>query len=514
MTVTLPAAQTRIGRDQVLGLCVLACFLACYAGVCASLVQQWLTNDMYAHGFLIPLISGYLLYERRASLARVAIAPDLVGGTLLLGGGLTLLLLGQIGGVISIAQLSLLVSASGVVLLLFGRGMLKQVRIALAYLLFMIPIWDFATGAFQGSFQLLSADIGATLLRVAGIPVRHDGVYLELPNVTLQVAEACSGVNFVVAILAVSIPQAYLRLTANSLRVFVALFAVVVALLTNGLRVALIGVLSYSGLSGPEIHGPGHVLQGMSVAVIGFLAMFATVHLLARRSGARREPSPPAAAVQTAPAFPRDGRVAPRLAFATCLVLAGTAGLQAVSLTNPVELLAPVSTFPANLGAWRSGPAISAPKVVSGAGADSAVSRSYVSGAGRVVYLYAGYFRYQVQAKELVSDRMSALHQTSQPVLVTPPDGVAFRANETTQTVGRGRQYILFWYDINGRPVVNRYAAKAWTIWDSISRRRSNGALVMLIADLPDNADSTDVIRGTRELGGLTAVALRTYLPR
>jgi EpsI family protein len=275
--------------------------------------------------------------------------------------------------------------------------------------------------------------------------------------------------------------------------------------------VALIGALSYAGKSGPDIHGPGHALQGLSVAVIGLLIMFATVHLLARRSVSTETEQVPTG---SAPAPFAAGRMFPRLAITTSLVFAAMAGLQTVSFATPVDLATPITAFPANLGPWRAGPANPAWGAPHIAGVDSELSRTYVSAGGRAVALYAGYFSYQVQAKELVSERTSTFHQDAQPVTVTRPDGAVFRANESTQTVGSGRQYVLFWYDINGRTVANRYAAKVWTIWNSLSRRRNNGAVVMLMADLSDVGDSTEVIRETRELGGLASVALQTYLPR
>jgi EpsI family protein len=504
------APRARLGRDQLLGLGVVAAFLACYAGVFASLVEQWLTNDVYTHGFLIPLISAYLVYDRREQLAATPVVPDLVGGSLLMTTGLGLLLVGHVGGMISVSQLSLLFSAAGVVLLLLGRAILKQVWLALAYLLFMIPVWEVATSAFQESFQLFSADIGSMVLRLVGIPVRHNGILLELPNVTLKVAEACSGVNFVVAILAVSIPQAYLMLSSVGLRVLVAVLAVLVALLTNGLRVALIGVVSYADLAGADIHGPGHVLQGMSVAVVGFLVMFVIVHILARRSRAHD-------------ALPSDGkaargglfpRLSPRLCLIACAVLASTGAVQAVPLTTPVDLQAALNTFPHDIGAWRSAGPLAAPSFVSGAGADSEISRRYTAGIHRRVQIYAGYFRYQEQAKELVTERMSVLHEAARVISVKQPNGVSFAANEAVQSSFGGRKYVVFWYDINGRPVVDRYAAKAWTVWDTVSRRRSNGAVVMLVADLPADGNAADVIRETQALAGRTAVALDGYLPR
>jgi EpsI family protein len=498
---------------------MLAAFTACYAGVFVSLVQQWMSNDVYAHGFLIPFISAYLLYERRARLAATPIEPDVMAGSVLLGLGLLLLLLGHVGGMVSLEQASLLVSITGVVLLLLGRKMLRRAWIALAYLVFMIPIWEVATGAFQGSFQLLSADIGAALLRIAGIPVRHDGILLELPNVTLQVAKACSGVNFVVAILALSIPQAYLMLSGTALRLGVTIFAVIVALLTNGLRVAVIGVVSYWGVSGADIHGPGHLLQGMSVAVIGFVTVFSTIYLLARWTRGDGHPGPNAVGTemgaQDVARSVVDGRLAPRLAVAVCAAFISVAGLQAFFGSEPVGLLAPVSTFPASLGAWQTGSSVAAPAALKNAGADAEISRRYFSPGGLPIHLYVGYFSYQVQGKELLTERVALLHENAQPVIIRAPDGSwAFEANGLVQESAQHKHYILFWYDINGRTTISRSAVKAWTIRDSLARRQSNGAIVMLTADLPAHADPDEIISETQKLGGLAAAALRSYLPR
>jgi len=511
----LTAPRTLISRDRLLGLSVVVAFTACYAGVFASLVQQWVTNDVYAHGFLIPFVSAYLLYERRARLAATPITPDITGGSLLLGLGLSFLLLGHFGGMVSLEQASLLVSITGAVLLLLGLRVLRQAWIALAYLVFMIPIWEVATGTLQGSFQLLSADIGAALLRIAGIPVRHDGILLELPNVTLQVAEACSGVNFVVAILAVSIPQAYLMLSGIGLRVAVTIFAVVVALLTNGVRVAVIGVVAYGGLSGADIHGPGHLLQGMSVAVVGFAAVFSTIYFIAGRTRRGGRAGRPDATARNDASPVANQHLAPGLVLVVCTAFIGVAGLQAFYRAEPVGLLAPVSTFPSSLGAWTTGSNVAAPAALRNAGADAEISRRYVSASGLPVHLYVGYFSYQVQGKEIVTDRVASLHQDAHPVTIRSSSGLStFEANERLDAGFQHKRYSVFWYDINGRMTIDRSAAKTWTIWDTLVRRQSNGAIVMLTADLPVGTEPDEMIAETRTLGGLVEAALRNYLPR
>ena len=101
------------------------------------------------------------------------------------------------------------------------------------------------------------------MLQVVGIPAYREGLYLFLPNVTLEVARACSGVNYLVAILALGLPLGYLYLPTVWRRVLLLTMAIGVAAISNSLRVALIGVLSYLEIGSP-LHGPGHVLHGSS----------------------------------------------------------------------------------------------------------------------------------------------------------------------------------------------------------------------------------------------------------
>ena len=422
-----------------------------------------------------------------------------------------LLLLGHVGGLISVEQLSLLVSAVGVVLLLMGRRILRLVWMPLAYLLFMIPIWETVTDRFQWSFQLLSADVAAWLLRTFGIPVWHDGVYLHLPNVILQVAEACSGVNFVIAILAVSIPQAYLSLHSRRLCVLVAALSIIVALLTNGLRIAFIGVLQSWGWTGSDIHGPGHALQGLSVAVIGFVAMFVIIRLLAKRWGIPVGPETRADASAHVAAPPARVRLAPGLVAATCIIFMSAAGVQAISLSTPVGLSASLESFPAVIGHWRSRPSrtLSSDRV---AAADAELSRDYYSTSGAVVHMYVGYFASQQQAKELVSDRMSALHRSATTVGESV-DSRSLVANELTRDVSGRKQYVLFCERHERTSGDQPLRSQSADDLGFDCTPATTSAVVVLVAELPVGTDAARTIDETRTFGRLATTALRELPP-
>jgi EpsI family protein len=432
-----------------------------------------------------------------------------------LGLGLALLVVGDVGSVAALQQVSILVSLTGIVLLLFGREMLRQVWFPLAYLLFMIPIWEVATEPLQPSFQRFSATLGTEFLRLGGIPVRLDGVLLELPNVTLEVAAECSGVNFLVAILAIGIPQAYILLERAGERAFVIAFAVATALATNALRVAVIGALAYYGLAGAEIHGPGHALQGMSVAVVGFVAVFGIVQLLAARARRRDLGAGTVPVTSATPWNAGSTRAPSRVALTICALLIGVAAVQAFRPRHAADLRMALSSFPIQIGSWHAGPAVSAPVVIGESGADDTISRIYTAPAGTPVQLYVGYFRYQLQAKELVNERMSELHGASSVIRLPLADGTTRAMNEAFYATDRKRrQHILFWYEIDGRPVVSRLQAKAWTIWDSLTSGRTNGAVIVLVSDLPPGELPAGALDATRSFAQLVAATAPQFLAR
>lgn len=282
-----PDSLRSLWRDssaQAVGVVLLAGLGFSYAHVLKAIVTQWWTNNLYSYGFLIPPISLYLIWLRRETIQLLRPRPNCMGGGALLGAGFTMLILGHAGSILTLQELSLPVTLSGLILSLLGTQVLKSLAFPLAYLLFMIPAWEVLTDHLHLPFQLLSATIGLALLQSVGIPAFRDGVYIELPQITLEVAQVCSGVNYLIAVIAIGVPLAVLFLDGWRRRALLLGLSIVVATLSNGLRVALIGLLAYHGFLPGDIHGPFHVLQGILVSMIGYAALFAGLLLLSNRS--------------------------------------------------------------------------------------------------------------------------------------------------------------------------------------------------------------------------------------
>lgn len=262
------------------GLIVTA-FIFCYAGVIWTMAGQWWSNDMYSYGFLIPGISLYLVWMQKQKLVQLSPHPDYIGGFSFFLAGMAMLLFGKLEGVTTIQELSLIITLVGVLFLLLGRHYLRVLCLPVSYLLLMLPVWDLFTERLHLPFQLFSADLGVKLLHLVGIPAFQQDKIIQLPNITLEVAKACSGVNYLIAVIVIGIPAAYFFLKDPVKRVLLVIFSMAVAVVSNGFRVALIGFLSYHGIGG-NIHGPFHILQGLFVSVVGYGAIAVGIIVLSR----------------------------------------------------------------------------------------------------------------------------------------------------------------------------------------------------------------------------------------
>jgi exosortase len=252
---------------------VLTAFILCYAKVIVMLIRVWQHSYIYSYGFLIPCMSSYLIWASRQKLKNISPLPSYLLGIPVLCIGLLMLIIGSAKAIVSIQGFSLIIAIIGVILLILGRTFFSAVWFPVTYLLFMVPFWDRLTTKLHMPLQIFSAFLSSIILQVIGIPVYRENLYLQLPNITLEVAQVCSGVNNLIAVVAIAIPLGYISLKSWSRRIILVITGIFIAILGNGIRVALIATLAYFNIAG-DLHGPYHILQAMIVSVIGFIGLF------------------------------------------------------------------------------------------------------------------------------------------------------------------------------------------------------------------------------------------------
>jgi exosortase len=262
-------------------------FLAIAAGLACLLSWQnfrklwddWMTLPAYSHGVLVPLVFGFLLYIERDRLRNLRDSPS-GWGIVLTTAGILCLGIGTVSGLYYIQQISILFLVAGIVAGYWGLKTLNATRFPILYLLFMIPLPYLVFNAIALPLQMLAARGSARLLEFLQIPVYREGNIINLPHISLGIVKACSGIQSLVSLLAISVLLTRLGHLKGLPGVLFTLSAIPIAVVANMIRIAGAGIL---GSMNPDLaEGFFHLFSGWVVFVFAFLSLILEIRLFQR----------------------------------------------------------------------------------------------------------------------------------------------------------------------------------------------------------------------------------------
>ncbi len=259
---------------------------AVHAPVFPTMVREWHDFPNLSHGFAIPFIAGYLLWARRDRIVAAPIRPTAWGLPLLVL-GLVMLVIGVHGEESFIARLALPVTLLGATLFVAGPSVLAQVWPGIAYLVFMIPLPWSTLKLITYRSRLVDAAASTQLLAWLGVPVFHDGVLLHLPNISLEVADECSSIPAIAALLSLGVAYATLTRRSTAVRIVLIVAALPFAIVANIIRITTTAALAY--YVGPWTLGTAyHAFNGTVNFVFTFFLLLALDSALLRWTERRR----------------------------------------------------------------------------------------------------------------------------------------------------------------------------------------------------------------------------------
>jgi exosortase len=264
---------------------VIAAFVLCYWTVIAKLVHDWAHDDNYSHGFLIVPLALYFVWERRARLAAVRPRANWFGLVVVVA-SLGMLIAGTLGAELFVSRVSIVFLIAGTVLFAAGVDALRILAFPIAFLFLMVPPPAIIFNQIAFPLQLLASRFGEATLQVLSIPVLREGNLITLANTTLEVAEACSGIRSLISLLTLGIVYGYFADPRLSVRTIIALSAVPIAIVANGLRVAGTGVAAhYYGAEAAE--GFFHTFSGWVVFIVAFVLMYLVATIIIKVAPSR-----------------------------------------------------------------------------------------------------------------------------------------------------------------------------------------------------------------------------------
>jgi exosortase len=245
----------------------------CYAPVLYALALDWEHDADMGHGFFVPAIAAYIVWQKREELSAMKLRPNAWGLLLVVWGGVQVIL-GTLGAELFTTRVAFLFSLIGAVLTIGGMPLLKKVGFPVFMLFFMVPIPAIIYNALTFPLQILASQLATEALQVVGIPVIREGNILELPSQPLSVVEACSGIRSLLSLTFLSLVFGYFFEKRAWVRVVLFFATIPIAILANGSRVTITGILSEIK---PELaEGFFHESTGWVIFMIalGFLLFF------------------------------------------------------------------------------------------------------------------------------------------------------------------------------------------------------------------------------------------------
>lgn len=256
------------GQIVILGVS----FLLFFHHTLTELINDWSINDNYSHGFLIPLITAYMIWQKKDRLAEMTPKPNPLG-LVVIAGGVMLHILANVAAELFTMRFSIVVISAGIALYLFGSRIFREIAVPIGYLVFMIPLPAILWNKIAFPLQLLASKLTADVVYFIGIPIFREGNILHLANTSLEVVDACSGLRSLTSLLALSAAFAYITPMRNLSRWLLFLSAVPIAIFVNLVRLTATAIMAHY-IGEKAAQGFLHDASGMVVFVLAFIILF------------------------------------------------------------------------------------------------------------------------------------------------------------------------------------------------------------------------------------------------
>lgn len=472
------------------------------------MIERW-DQEEYSHGSLIPIITLFLIWQKKDALAAMGAGTSLVGpagwvGTLIVLGGILVGLVGELSTIYLIIQYGFLMTILGVAMSLVGFRGLKLIWAPLLYLVFMVPLPSFLYANLSAELQLISSELGVAFVRWFNIPVFLEGNVIDLGIYKLQVVEACSGLRYLFPLMSFGYLSAYLYRGPVWHRLVLFLSTIPITIVMNSFRIGVIGVaVDRWGIEMAE--GALHFFEGWVIFMACVAILFLEIWLFVRFTGGKRSftdsfrielPD------RTNGWMPKLGGspTRPWLASVAVLVLATVGSVVISQRTESVAQRESLEAFPMQHEEWFGKGIPLEKQIVEALKLTDYVNINYAKPDDRMpVNLYAAYYASQRKGEAVHSPRSCIpgggwqIESVKQRTVsdVTRADGQPLKVNRVIIAKGPVRQVVYYWFAQRGRNLTNEYLVKWYLFWDGMTRNRTDGALVRLVTPVRPNEDTS-----------------------
>lgn len=502
-----------------------------YASVLAKLGLDWWTDENYSHGLLVPFVIAIIIWKEWDTFHSVEKRSSVLLGGVAILIAVLLLIAGTLGAELFTQRMSLVTMLAGIIVYFFGVRILNLLVVPFALLLLAIPIPQIIFNRIAFPLQILASKMAVWGIRVFDVPTLRKGNVIDiLPSgatqtISLEVVEACSGIRSLMTLVTLALILAYFTRHddsggfANMSRsdlvraILLMISAVPIAVLTNAARVTATGVLTYYyGKQATE--GIWHDVSGWLVFVVA-LALLIGVNFLLRKFQRKDAKSQRREAIQNSKSKIQNQVVWP---LVIALIIAGFGVNWFANRAEVAVERRQLTELSTTLGDWRQ----RGSEIKFGEGVDRVLGttdytmREYTNTEGRVANIYVGYYATQRTGATYHSPQNCLpgagwVLSDPQSVEITTADGRTFTANRYIIENGIYKEVMIYWYQGRGRIEASEYRDKINTVLDSVTRRRTDAAMVRVMTSVGD--DEAASLQAAATLAARLAEQLTPFVP-
>jgi exosortase A len=453
-------------------------------------IDVWSSSRTFGHAFFIFPILVYLFYRLRHQLVTLEPRPA-PWALLLIAGAMVLWTVGELANLMVIKQFVFVIIWQSLFLLVFGWNATKSSIFPLAYLYLAIPFGISVIPALQH----ITAQIVVHLLRLSAVPVFLEGYFIEIPSGSFLVAEACSGVRYLMVCIALGILAAHLFFRSWPRRILFVALSVLVPVVANGVRAYGVVMIAHYGRHDVAINFD-HVVYGfiflsvVTMTLLGIGALLRDGHLYPSVGTANLTAASPRAGVPN----PVGAR---RFIQPLWAVLAAAIVFSIHFWTDAVRTpptTAEIVRAPITGSSWI-------PEAVQAAwapvfhGTDAWLEQGYRRAAARVD-LHVGYYAYQREGAEAVSD-LNTMSGPPEVKVLSSGQATVQTANATLPVneivvLYQGKTFLVwYWYWIGGENTNSRMTGKLQEMKAIATGGERAAAVVAVSAEVLENAEGT-----------------------
>lgn len=483
-----------------------------------QLLFEWTWED-YNYCYFVPVIVLYLLWDARSFLLSIPALPSW-RGPIAVALGVACYFLGEFGGEYYVIFIGSWLVMIGFAWACLGWQRVKAASFPLLLLIAMFPFPTFVNNNLTLQIKLISSRLGVLLMQWYGLSAYREGNVIDLGFTRLQVVDACSGMRYLFPLILLALLLAHYFDGRPWKKMVLVLSAVPVSVVTNGLRIASVGIL-YQYFGPVVAEGFFHEFSGWFIFMFSLGLLVLEMRLLRRIGEKRRDSGQQAArATRLEETAGSPAALAPTFAACALIMVAAIGVSQLVDFSQKVPVSRPLAQFPLRVGEWGGTRSAMEKEYLDTLRFDDYLMVDFKNPQGKAVSLYTAYYGSQSKGEAIHSPASClpgggwVFKQSGVASFPAATGAARMEVSRAYMQKNGSRMLTYYWFPQCGRIITNIYALKLYTFWNALTCRRTDGSLVRIITPVYESEQLADADARLQGFTRAITPVLASFLPR